>query len=368
MLSCPVCRQPLVKVSVPGRGFFHQCREHGKLALDLFLKTNSRSQQWLQSILTAPDSTPTRPLGCPYCLRTMTLKKESGLAVDRCHRCRTIWFDSGEFEALHHLEESQRRVQLAQRTPAQPDPFQIEVQVLSFNEAVVAPLGLEPETKTESKKGRLGYSQAFFAVALFSVMATVSLMRGDLSGANFIFQPALGFWSNRLSLLLAGFGHSGWVHLGANLYVLSIFILDIEEDIGALKTLFVFLTGVFCGNVAYTWMGETVPALGSSGGVYAIMAYFISSYPYRKISILRPIGSLLTAPNFFHVRLPAVTYACALFAGELVAAHWGNSSASGVAHIAHVGGFVGGLLLYAWMPPHQNQSGTSTSKLKHPTN
>ena len=83
-------------------------------------------------------------------------------------------------------------------------------------------------------------------------------------------------------LLSSMFLHAGLIHLGLNAYVLWIFGVEIERQIGRLSTLAVFLvTGVFAGAASYAFADRFAIAVGASGAIFGLVGAFIA-YNYLR--------------------------------------------------------------------------------------
>jgi membrane associated rhomboid family serine protease len=83
-------------------------------------------------------------------------------------------------------------------------------------------------------------------------------------------------------LLSSMFLHAGLIHLALNGYVLWIFGMAIEREVGRLATLGVFLaTGVFAGATSYAFAPGFVIAVGASGAIFGLVGAFVA-YNYRR--------------------------------------------------------------------------------------
>jgi membrane associated rhomboid family serine protease len=79
-------------------------------------------------------------------------------------------------------------------------------------------------------------------------------------------------------------------------------------------------------------LGQDVPTVGASGGIYGLLLGFAMMFPQRRVVPLIP-----------PIPMPAWLFAM-LFAGlELYLGVTGTRS--GIAHFAHLGGMVGGFLV-----------------------
>ncbi len=161
--------------------------------------------------------------------------------------------------------------------------------------------------------------QVFFA----SMMANFALWPG---GAQFA--P----WQ----LVTYAFLHGGFAHLAFNMLGLMVFGNDLERLWGPRRFLIFYLASVVSAAltqiVVTQAMGNYVPTVGASGGIYGLLLGFAVKFPERRIVPLIP-----------PIPMPARVYAF-IFAGlELLLGVTGT--ASGVAHFAHLGGMLGGLVM-----------------------
>jgi membrane associated rhomboid family serine protease len=137
------------------------------------------------------------------------------------------------------------------------------------------------------------------------------------------------------SIWTSMFLHGGWMHLIGNMWFLWLFGDNIEEALGSFRYLiFYFL----CGTVAalaqsYSLPESTAPMIGASGAVAGILGGYVMLYPRARIVTFAPIPLLW--PVF---DLPAWVFLGLWFLGQFLL---GNGS--GVAWMAHVGGFLAGL-------------------------
>lgn len=144
-----------------------------------------------------------------------------------------------------------------------------------------------------------------------------------------------------ISYLTANFLHGGWMHLIGNMWFLWLAGFVLEDVWGRpLYSAFYLIAGAAALQLhAWTNAGSTVSTLGASGAVAALMGAFLVRFPKMKIEMLWLFGF------FRSYRFKAPAYALLplwllmeIFYGALFGA------SSGVAHWAHVGGFVFGAL------------------------
>jgi membrane associated rhomboid family serine protease len=78
------------------------------------------------------------------------------------------------------------------------------------------------------------------------------------------------------------FLHAGLIHLALNAYVLWIFGLTIEREVGRLSMLGVFLaTGIFAGAASFTFADGFTIAVGASGAIFGLVGAFVA-FNYRR--------------------------------------------------------------------------------------
>jgi membrane associated rhomboid family serine protease len=155
------------------------------------------------------------------------------------------------------------------------------------------------------------------------------------------------------TVLTSMFLHGGFMHIAGNMLFLWIFGNNVEDALGRAKFTLFYVT---CGVAAATaQMGVAfaagdassllVPMVGASGAIAGVLAAYMVLYPRAHVLTLVPI--------FFFIRLmyiPAGFFIGAWFVIQLVSALVG-SDASGVAFVAHIGGFVTGYILVKVMKP-----------------
>ncbi len=141
-----------------------------------------------------------------------------------------------------------------------------------------------------------------------------------------------------ISYLTANFMHGGWMHLIGNMWFLWLAGFVLEDVWGRwVYSIFYLVAGVAALQF-YAWSnpGSITPTLGASGAVAALMGAFLVRFPKMKIEM----AWLL----FFRLwRFKAAAYwllPAWLFMEICYGTLFGNTS--GVAHWAHVGGFLFG--------------------------
>lgn len=145
---------------------------------------------------------------------------------------------------------------------------------------------------------------------------------------------------NPISYLTANFMHGGWLHLIGNMWFLWLAGFVLEDVWGRwLYSVFYLIAGVAALQFyAWTNPGSVTPTLGASGAVAALMGAFLVRFPKMKIT-------MAWLMMFRIYRFQAAAYWLLPF-WLFVEVFYGSlmGSSGGVAHWAHVGGFVFGAL------------------------
>ena len=137
------------------------------------------------------------------------------------------------------------------------------------------------------------------------------------------------------SIWTSMFLHGGWMHLIGNMWFLWVFGDNVEEAMGSIRyLLFYFLVGTV-GALAqcYSMPSSTDPMIGASGAIAGVLGGYLMLYPRARIATLVMIPFLWPV-----VPVPAWVFLSGWFLAQLVL-----PSRSGVAWMAHVGGFLAGV-------------------------
>ena len=143
-----------------------------------------------------------------------------------------------------------------------------------------------------------------------------------------------------ISYITANFMHGGWLHLIGNMWFLWLAGFVLEDVWGRwLYSVFYLIAGAAALQFyAWTNPGSMTPTLGASGAVAALMGAFLVRFPKMKIKMAWLF--------FIRIRTFQAPAWCLLPLWLLTEMFYGSllGSSSGVAHWAHVGGFLFGAL------------------------
>ena len=144
----------------------------------------------------------------------------------------------------------------------------------------------------------------------------------------------------------AMFMHGGLLHIGGNMLFLWIFGNNIEDAMGRARFIIFYLLGGLAALALQIAVDptSTVPTLGASGAIAAVLGGYILLYPRARVLTVVFIILFFTI-----IEIPAMVVLGFWFveqafftAGQLVQPT--GSGGGGVAYAAHVGGFAFGLL------------------------
>jgi rhomboid family protein len=182
-------------------------------------------------------------------------------------------------------------------------------------------------------------------IALNVVFFLIELSSGDAFIEKWAFVPSR-FMAHPerdfLTIFTSMFMHAGWVHLLGNMLYLWIFGDNVEDRFGQGRFLvFYLLCGVAAtfSQLAFS-LGSSVPNLGASGAIAGVLGSYLLMFPQERIKVL--VGGALVQMS----ALVVIGFWIILQLLSSVAAITASSQTSGgVAYMAHIGGFVAGLVL-----------------------
>ena len=143
------------------------------------------------------------------------------------------------------------------------------------------------------------------------------------------------------SVITSMFVHGGFLHIGGNMLFLWIFGNNIEDRLGKIRFLaFYMITGIAAGLAhAFANPSSTIPTVGASGAVAGLLGAYLILFPRARITTIVPIFFL------YIVKLPAMVVLVMWFVSQFFIGASQQFGGGGVAWMAHVGGFVAGMLL-----------------------
>ncbi len=144
-------------------------------------------------------------------------------------------------------------------------------------------------------------------------------------------------------LITGGFVHGSMGHLAFNMITLFFFGPVLEVQIGSIGFLIVYFGAEIAAHAFTLWLHKDTPgyaAVGASGAISGLVFSFCLFHPFQSIYL------------FFAIGIPAWLFAAGFVIFSVMAMRKRESAAmGGIAHEAHLGGAIGGLLLTLIIEP-----------------
>jgi membrane associated rhomboid family serine protease len=145
----------------------------------------------------------------------------------------------------------------------------------------------------------------------------------------------------QLTLLWSLFMHGGWLHLAGNMLFLWIFGDNVEHRIGHGLYLVFYLVAGVVASFAQIFIDpdSVIPTLGASGAISGVLGAYLVMFPTNRVLVLA---------FRFPIWVPAIVaiglWAVLQFINGFGAIAVTEETAGGVAYMAHIGGFVAGVV------------------------
>ena len=206
--------------------------------------------------------------------------------------------------------------------------------------------GLIPLKDASRRPTRIPLVTAFIILINLCVFV-LELMRGDEFVVQWCMVPAqIVSGHHWITILTAMFLHGSWSHIIGNMVFLWAFGPEIEDSMGRGRYLAFYLLGGLAATLAQVAASphSTVPNLGASGAIAAVMGAFLVTYPRDRIKTVLLI--------FIFVKITLIPAALLIgfwFLTQLIhAGRVAHVQTGGVAYLAHVGGFIFGAVTARW--------------------
>lgn len=163
------------------------------------------------------------------------------------------------------------------------------------------------------------------------------IMRWAFVPNRFLANPGGDF----ITLFTSMFMHGGWVHLLGNMLYLWIFGDNVEDRFGQVKYLIFYL---ICGlaatfaQLAFNTNSD-IPNLGASGAIAGVLGAYILLFPQGRVRVL--VGRVVTQMSALVVIGLWIVLQFINGIGSIAT----TAETGGIAYMAHIGGFVAGVLL-----------------------
>jgi len=273
--------------------------------------------------------------------------------LDVCQGCHFVWFDHREFESIPRprakpgpppgqSEQATERHKLSPQAREAIAMGQLEAvnaryagldmadnEPEHWSDVLIAFLGVPVEYNDEPLKG-----WPWLTWLLLAAIATVSLLAfRNLEAviANWGMIPAQFARHFGLTFITSFFLHGGLVHLLGNLYFLWIFGDNTEDVMGKGRYLLLIALAALVGDVTHilSQPDAMIPAVGASGGISGILAYYCLRFPRATVGLI---------VRFFWVRVPVWAMFLFWIVFQCLEAYRQHMGLSNVAAFAHLGG------------------------------
>jgi len=144
-----------------------------------------------------------------------------------------------------------------------------------------------------------------------------------------------------LTLITSLFMHAGLIHLFGNMLFLWIFGDNVEHRLGHLRYLLFYLAAGVVATLAQVAAtpDSVIPTLGASGAISGVLGAYLVLFPHNRVTIV--------VLRFIPYRVPAIVAIGMWAVFQLLSsvASPAGEVAGGVAYLAHIGGFVFGVVV-----------------------
>ena len=145
-----------------------------------------------------------------------------------------------------------------------------------------------------------------------------------------------------LSVLYAMFLHGSWLHILGNMLFLWVFGNNVEDRLGRVRYLIFYLLCGYAATYGFALAdpSSTTTLVGASGAIAGVLGAYLVMFPRARVTSLVPFLLFLPA------RLPAWIVLGSWFVLQYFYASGASvGGGSGVAYLAHVVGFIAGIVL-----------------------
>jgi membrane associated rhomboid family serine protease len=168
---------------------------------------------------------------------------------------------------------------------------------------------------------------------------------GELRDINLVHVP--GPTPIQLTALTSMFLHGGWLHLGMNMLFLWIFGNNVEDFVGSLRFLALYILWGLFGLALHvaTRPSSPIPVVGASGAISGVLGAYLVLYPRARVTSLLFLGFFVQ-----FVEVPAVVLITVWTVFQVVGGITSlGSIGGGTAYWAHVGGLAAGWFTMRWL-------------------
>ncbi len=147
-----------------------------------------------------------------------------------------------------------------------------------------------------------------------------------------------------LTLFSSLFLHGGWMHLAGNMLFLWIFGDNVEHRLGRLNFLGAYLGSGLAATLFFSAFvpASPIPLVGASGAISGVLGCYFIWFPLNRVKTFIFLFPFIMTTFLIPARFVLGFY---LLVDNLIPFLLTRGGSSGVAHGAHIGGFLAGLAL-----------------------
>lgn len=151
-----------------------------------------------------------------------------------------------------------------------------------------------------------------------------------------------------LTLFTSMFMHGSFMHIAGNMLFLWVFGDNVEDNFGHIKFIVFY---ILCGLVASLSQimldpQSVVPTLGASGAIAGVLGAYLIMFPKNRVHSLLPLGIIFTTVNVPAWVMIGIWFGLQFFSQfAAITSHTAQTGGGGVAYMAHIGGFIAGMIL-----------------------
>ena len=163
----------------------------------------------------------------------------------------------------------------------------------------------------------------------------------EIDGQRDVLRHAPGPEPIQFTLISSMFMHGGLLHLGGNMLFLWVFGDNVEHRMGRLPYIgFYLLAGVIAAMAQVLLDPRSIiPTLGASGAISGVLGAYLVLFPQNRVTVFL-FRFLMPVPAVVAIGMWAVFQFINGF-GQIFTS---QETTGGVAYMAHIGGFVAGLV------------------------
>lgn len=188
---------------------------------------------------------------------------------------------------------------------------------------------------------------ALMAICILVFLATLGVENDPVTLSRLYYDYALiparlTAGENGSALITSAFLHAGPLHLAGNMLFLWIYGDNMEDQMGHLPYLLFYLACAVAAGLLQVAIGpgSQVPMVGASGAIAGVMGGYLLLFPRARIDILLILIVIIRS-----FPLPAWLVLGLWFVLQIFSGVGADPDTGGVAHWAHIGGFIGGFVL-----------------------